>query len=91
MKGVTIVETETMEKLISKIDMLQDLVLSNLAELKDARKPYLNSQEVMQLLGRGNTWLNDNKEKIGFSKSTGALLFKRKDVEAFVDSEYFKA
>jgi len=91
MKGVTIVETETLEKLISKIDTLQDLVLSSLTELTEAKKPYLSSEEVMQLLGRSKSWLNDNKHLIGFSKATGALLFKRKDVEAFVDSEYLKA
>lgn len=91
MQGVTIIETQTLQALISKIETLQDIVLSTISELKDSRKPYLNSQEVMQLLDRGHSWLNDNKDKIGYSKRTGTLLFKRTDVEAFIESDYFKA
>ncbi|WP_069658612.1 hypothetical protein [Arcticibacter eurypsychrophilus] len=90
MQGLTIIETATMEKLLTEIQDLKETVLSAIAEAKDAKKPYLNSQEVMAMLDRGNTWLNDNKFAIGYSKKTGTLLFKRKDVEAFIESDYYK-
>jgi len=90
MKGVTIIETEAFEKFMALIDQMRADQQAMIAELNDKRKPYLTSSEVMKLLSRSKNWLNDNKEKIGFSKATGTLLFKRKDVEEFIDSDYFK-
>jgi hypothetical protein len=91
MTGVTIIETEKFNALIHKIESIHHDQQSIIAELSDARKPYLTSEEVMELLNRGKTWLNDNKHLIGFSKATGTLLFKRKDLETFINSDYFKA
>lgn len=90
MEGVTLIESSTINALIKKIEMLSLEVRGISEELRQTKKPYLNSNEVMELLNRSHNWLNENKNRIGFSKSTGSLLFKRKDVEEFINEDYFK-
>jgi predicted DNA-binding transcriptional regulator AlpA len=91
MEGVSIVETRILERLISRIEALEAIVLSNVEELKQNKKPYLSTQELMELTGFGKTWVNDNKQLIGFTTVGGCLRFKRKDVEEYIESNYFKA
>lgn len=90
MEGVSIVETKVLEELISKIELLQKTVLLAMEELKQSKKPYLTTQELMEITSFGKTWVSDNKHLIGFSTVGGSLRFKRKDVEDFMDSHYFK-
>jgi hypothetical protein len=90
MEGVSIVETETLQSLINKFETLQTTVVNIAAELKDSRKPYLTAQEVMEITAFGKTWLNDNKQDIGYSMVGGELRFKRKDLESYMESNYFK-
>lgn len=91
MNGVSIVETATLERLIDKVEELKSTVTDTLSQLADTKKPYLSAQEVMELTGFGKTWLNANKQDIGFSTVGGALRFKRKDVEEYMNQNYFKA
>lgn len=42
------------------------------------------------LTGFGKSWLNENKQDIGFTMIGGCLRFKRKDVEEFIDANYYK-
>lgn len=76
--------------LIDKIDGLKDTVLKVVAELKEAQKPYLSTPEVCELLNVSENWVLLHKDELGSSKKTGKLLFKRKDVEDFIDDGYFK-
>lgn len=91
MEGVSIVNTEVLESLIGSVTDLKESVLLTMAELKDAKKPYLTANDVMQVTGFGKTWVNDNKHLIGFSTVGGCLRFKRKDVEEYMEQNYFKA
>ena len=90
MKGLTIIETEILEELISEIKSLRSTVLETISELKDARSPYMTSQEVMEMIKFEKDWLSANKHKIGSSTVGGQLRFKRKDVEAYIEANYFK-
>lgn len=90
MQGVSIVETATLQALIFKVENLEGMVRSTLAELKEAKKPYMTSQELMELTGFTKTWVNDNKAKIGYSTIGTHLRFKRADVEAYIEQNYFK-
>ncbi|MBB2148837.1 helix-turn-helix domain-containing protein [Pedobacter gandavensis] len=91
MKGVSIVETELLESLIWTIGDLKNTVQNTVAELKQLKEPYLTTQEVMAITKFGEKWVQDNKDKIGFTLKGGKLIFKRKDVEAFMDEDYFQA
>ena len=91
MEGVSLVETKALNALIGSVNTLQETVLNTIAELKEARKPYLTAQELMGLTGFGKTWVNDNKHLIGFTTVGGCLRFKRRDVEEFMEQNYFKA
>jgi hypothetical protein len=66
MNGLTIVETPTLLELIQKIVQLSERVEAMHLDLKDTKKPYLSAQEVMEITGFGRSWLNDNKQDIGF-------------------------
>jgi hypothetical protein len=90
MQGVSIIETETLLNLINKVEKLEQTVVGTLASLADSKKPYLTAHEVMDLTGFGKTWLNDNKQDIGYSMVGGCLRFKRKDLESYMESNYFK-
>lgn len=91
MNGVSIIETATLERLINKLDNMESVFTSTIAQLKSTKKPYYTAQEVMEVTGFGKTWLNDNKQYIGFSNVGGCLRFKREDVEEFMNTNYFKA
>jgi len=89
--GLVLVDKSVIIELIDQVKGLRDTVVSTAAELKDSKKPYLTAQELMEFTGFGKTWVNDNKQDIGFSIIGGCLRFKRKDVEDFMNSNYFKA
>ncbi|WP_183567412.1 helix-turn-helix domain-containing protein [Mucilaginibacter sp. SP1R1] len=90
MEGVTLIETHTLEALINEVRGLKETVVTTISELKETKKPYLTPQDVMQITGFGKTWINDNKQFIGFTTVGGCLRFKRKDVEAYMEQNYFK-
>lgn len=91
MTGVSLVETQTLNLLIEKVENLQEFVTNISAELKDAKKPYLSVQEVMELTGFSIDWVNDHKQDIGYSNIGRTIRFKRKDVEAYMEQNYFKS
>ena len=91
MEGISLVETKTLQALIFSVEDMKMTVISTLAELKDTKKPYLTAQDVMELTGFGKTWVNDNKQDIGFSTVGGCLRFKRTDVEEYMNQNYFKS
>lgn len=94
MKGVTIVETEVLENLVHNVTEMHNLFKSTVIalkdELKEAKKPWMTSKEVCEYLGKGSTWVDMNKEEIGFAKAGGEIRFRRKDVEAYLESRYFR-
>lgn len=90
MNGVSIIETATLEALIHEVRGLRETVVTTISELKDTKKPYLTTQEVMELTGFSIDWVNDHKADIGFSNIGRTIRFKRKDVEAYMDAGYFK-
>jgi excisionase family DNA binding protein len=90
MKGVTIIETETLNALIGSIEDLKHTVLSTIAELKTLKDPYMTTQEVAAYTKFGKKWVQDNKDKIGRSMPGNHCRFKRSDVEAFMEDGYYK-
>lgn len=90
MEGISLVETHTLQALISEVRGLRETVVSTIAELSETKKPYLTPQDLMQITGFGKSWINDNKQDIGFTMIGGCLRFKRKDVEAYMEQNYFK-
>lgn len=91
MEGVSIVSTEILSSLISKIDMMGAQVEQITEELKQTKKPYLTAQEVMDITGFSRDWVTDHKHDIGCSTKGGKLIFKRKDLEAFIEEDYYKS
>lgn len=90
MEGLTVFETEAVYELLTEIKAMRLQVQEMHAELKEAKKPYISAQELMELIGFGKKWVNDNKQHIGYSMVGGCLRFKRSDVIEFMDSNYYK-
>jgi len=88
---ITIIDTNEYESLIVSIQDLKLTVMSTIAELKDARKVYLTTSEVAEFTGFGPKWVQDNKEKIGFSTVGNHCRFKRSDVIEYMEQNYFKS
>lgn len=87
---VAIIDNELIETLIAKIQTLDAYVRELKADVDTKSKPYLSSQDLMELTGFGKTWINDNKQFIGYSTVGGCLRFKRSDVEEFMSENYFR-
>ncbi|RQO66806.1 hypothetical protein DBR40_21895 [Pedobacter sp. KBW01] len=90
MQGVSIVETATLQALIFKVENLQETVMQTLADINEAKKPYLTLKEAGVLLNKSEKWMHTNKHEIGCSKTGGDWTFKRKDIEAYINQSYFK-
>ncbi|SFS58685.1 helix-turn-helix domain-containing protein [Mucilaginibacter polytrichastri] len=90
MEGITIIETAIFNRLIDKVDALEEFVTKTATELSEAKNPYLKVKEAMKLTGFSKTWLMSNKEAIGYASVGGCLIFKRKDLEAYMEANYFK-
>ncbi len=91
MENISIVETKVLEELIFEVRSLRELVIKTIDELGDVKKPYLTVQDVMNLTGFSIDWVNHHKQDIGYSNIGRTIRFKRKDVEAYMEANYFKA
>jgi len=72
------------------LDELRDIKEKVVNAVENANKPYLTTKEVMAMLGKSENWVLQHKDALGHSKSSGTLLFKRKDIDAYIESGYFK-
>ena len=86
MEGVTVIDTTTFAKLIDSIEELRSKVLRQMEEQTD---PYLTTKEVQKMLKKSENWVLLHKEELGFSKRTGTLLFKRKDIVEYINEDYY--
>lgn len=86
MKGLTIVETEEFHGVLSKLERIERFLNS----LQESQKTWMSIKEVCEYLGKGSTWVDQNKEVIGFSRAGGEIRFKRKDVDAYMESRYYR-
>lgn len=90
MEGVSIVETKTLQALIFKVEELQERVMLTLEQMGEAKKPFLTLKEAGVLLNKSEKWMHINKHEIGCSKTGGDWLFRRKDIEKYIEQSYFK-
>ena len=90
MEGVSIIETAVLQEVINKINSLENYISKAVDELEQTKKPYLTVKELMSWTGWTRDWITDNKQNIGYSKIAGLLMFKRKDVEEFIQQGYHK-
>ena len=90
MEGLTVIETPVMLELFKKIETMSQRIEIIAAELKEAKKPWLTTEDVMTMTGFGKTWINNNKQVIGYSTIGNCLRFKQADVEEFIEANYFK-
>jgi len=91
MEGVTIVETKVLQELIFKLETLSGRVEAMYQELDGTRKPYLTLREASAFIGFSMAWVNDHKFDIGCSTVGGQVRFKRKDIDWFMQQEYYKS
>lgn len=87
MNGVTIIETEAFKNMIDKLEVLAELVNTLTAQ---NIKPYLSTKDVCDMLGKSENWVLLHKEELGFIKRSGTLLFKRKDIDSWIEEGYVK-
>lgn len=87
MEGVTILETKDVDRLVNQLSKVEELIKG----LQENNKPWMSLKEVCEYMGKGSTWVDLNKGVIGFTKAGGEIRFKRKDVDAYLESRYFKS
>jgi excisionase family DNA binding protein len=87
---VAIIDNHLIETLIAKIERIDTYIHELKADVDTKSKPYLSTQDLMELTGFSSKWVIDNKGKIGFTEIGNQLRFKRKDVEQFMEQNYIK-
>lgn len=90
MEGVTLIQTEQYNALINKIEALHDAVISMGDQLLGATSKWMTTKQVQDHLSKSENWVLQHKHHIGCTKSAGTLLFKRTDVEEFLEADYFR-
>lgn len=91
MTEISVVQNQTLEQLIGEVSQLKNAIQVTLSDLKGASKAYLSINEVVEITGLSRSSINRYRDEIGFTNSGGCIRFKRKDVEAFMEENYFKA
>jgi len=91
MEGLAQLDSRTIIDLISEIETLKNIITPAVVSLKKARRQYLSVSDVMDMTGFKKAWVYNRKERIGFSDVDGSIVFRREDVEDFMNSNYFKA
>lgn len=87
MDGVSLVETKVLNMLIDRIESLESSVIE---QIERHTKPYLTTKDVCDMLNKSENWVLLHKNELGSSKRSGTLLFKRKDVEEYIEEGYFR-
>jgi prophage antirepressor-like protein len=88
MEGVSLVETKALNTLINRLESLENKVVEAVSKYN---KPYLTTKDVCEMLNKSENWVLLHKHDLGSSKRTGTLLFKRKDVEEYIEEGYYKS
>lgn len=73
MEGVTIIETETFNRMVDRLEVLAALVNTLTAQ---NIKPYLSTKEVCDMLNKSENWVILHKEELGFIENLLRSSFK---------------
>lgn len=90
MDGVSIVPTTVLEKLINKVEDLHSQVAQMNEERKAGLSVWMTTSQVCKYINKSENWVLLHKHDLGSSKRSGTLLFKRADIDEFINSDYFK-
>jgi hypothetical protein len=90
MEGVSIVSTELLQTLISKIEDLHSKVSEMDKQDKELSAAYLATSQTCKYMNMSRSWVVRTKQHLGCSKKSGTLLFKRASIDEFINSDYFK-
>jgi len=88
--GVSVVPTHEYKAHLNEVKDLRVEVRKALELLTASQSKYMTTSEVMEYLKKSENWVLLNKHKLGCSKSAGTLLFKRTDIDEFINQDYFK-
>ena len=81
MTGITIIETEKLEEMIGKLDIM-------LAYVKATSQPLMSISQVAERTGLSKSTIERIKSDIGYTTIGGCYRFKRKDVELYIEENY---
>lgn len=87
MNGVSIIENEAVSILLKRLDRIEAFI----KEKDSDQKQWMTLKEVCEYMRKSSTWVDLNKGNIGFTKAGGECRFKRSDVDAYLESRYYKA
>lgn len=90
MGPVTIIETALLDKIFASVTSLDSKVTALYSELKESKKQFLSVAEACEYLGKASTWVYQHKADIGFSKIGNDILFKRTDLDDYIERSYYK-
>ena len=75
-----------LEQLSNQVEHLQVILNSGVA----TTKVWLSSEEAQIRLNCERSWLNENRNKIGFSKRGHKVWYKTSDIDEFIERTYNK-
>lgn len=90
MKGVSIIETESVLLLRSDIKMLKNLFNDTVSKLKEDAEQWMDAEETAKYMKKSASWIYKNKALLGFSKPGADILFNKKKVDAYLWSVFYQ-
>lgn len=90
MQGVTIIETEALNRLIDRIDKIEEVFVEMMKTFEADGKPWMNVKEAADYMRKSTSWLYQHKTKVGFSKLGGDILFNKKKVDAYLWGSFYQ-
>ena len=90
MDPVTILDTTTLQMVLSKIESMNSHFEQVAAELKSSQGKWMTINQVVEYTGLSRTTVNLHRDKIGRSDSGNCIRFKRSDVDKFMEAGYYK-
>jgi hypothetical protein len=90
MEGVSIVPTNVLQDLITEVKETRAYITKIKEELEIASSKYMTTAQVCKYINKSENWVLLHKHDLGSSKRSGTLLFKRADIDEFINSDYFK-
>jgi tRNA nucleotidyltransferase (CCA-adding enzyme) len=90
MEDVTIVSTKQMQALMYKLESISERIEQMEKDRENSTSVWMTTKQVCIYINKQRTWVMAHKSDLGSSKRAGTLLFKRADIDAFINSDYFK-
>lgn len=90
MKGVTIIETDILTGIFTKLSNMEELFKETVKKIEDGGDKWMDAKQTAKYMKKSPSWIYQNKSILGFSKPGADILFNREKVDAYLWSVFYQ-